>query len=109
MVWLGHVVLHGREMDHGERIIKHCWLLLVDASQLSVVTRTIHKEPVDVNAILWSFLNLIWLLGLLNLELPSQQVDSNSVLSCMRLQHSCQEALWEIHAWQPIAAGVALG
>ena len=85
VIRLSNIVFHWREFNHWEGIIEHSWLLFVNARNFSVVACTIHEEAINIDTIFRGFLYFVSLFCLLDLEFPTKQVNSHSVLSCMSL------------------------
>jgi len=95
---LGHVIDLRSEVHQWHCVIQLCWVLLINALEISVVASAVHVAAIDVDSNLRLFLNLLWLLLIHERECERELVDRNLVLTCVSLQYTSQESLWEVHS-----------
>lgn len=73
-------------------------MLIIDYLLIAVETGAIHVEAMDVDAIIWVFIYFINCFCLHHLEREVQTINSNLVLTGVRLQAASHKTLWEEHA-----------
>ena len=76
--------------------------LVINYSLISVVACTVEVESVNINSVLWSFVNFFDSLSFQYRETILQLVDWNLVLAGVGLQNTGQEALREEQTGDPV-------
>jgi len=105
----GHVVYLRSEVHKWHFVIQLSCILLVDALQVSVVASAVHVATIDVDSCIRLFFDLLWLFLFHDRECKRQLIDCNLVLTCVSLQDTSQESLWEVHSRDPVRAWVSFG
>lgn len=105
---IGLVVLDRLEPDDRHSFEELARLGLSKSSLLTVPAGTLTEETVDVDAINRLLFNFFSIFELEDLESPVKSIDSDRVLTSVRLQHTSHEALREEHARHPVGCWVAI-